>query len=112
MLPKKYRASRSDIEKTVKNGTFIPGMFLYAKISKNNMEKPSFAIVISKKTEKTSVGRHRIKRKISGFLEKELSAPNPNFKKTLVFFVKKVEKPIFYSGIEKDVTDILKKSGF
>ena len=111
MLPKKYRAKRSDIEETIKKGIIIPSMFLYAKISKKEKEKPSFAIIISKKTEKNSVGRHLIKRRINAVLENNLKNINPNFKKALIFFVKKSKKPISYYEIEKNVKEIIKKAG-
>lgn len=92
MLNRKYRASRSDIEETIKTGISIHANFLYAKISKKEVEKVGFAIIISKKNEKTSVGRHLIKRKISSFIEKNLSKINQNFKKTTIFFIKKNRK--------------------
>ncbi len=112
MLSRKYRASRTDIEKTIKTGITVSGMFLYAKVSRNHAEKPGFAIVISKKIEKTSVGRHALKRKISASIEKNLLKIKPAQNKVIVFFPKKNEKKISYSEIENDVSEILKKSGF
>jgi len=112
MLSHKYRATRVNIDETSKTGISIFGQFLFAKVSRKETEKMGFAIVISKKIEKTSVGRHLIKRKISSYIEKNLTKINPNFKKTIVFFVKKIEKPLIYNEVEKDVDFVLKKVVF
>jgi len=112
MLSRKFRASRSDVENTIKSGTTIPGIFLYAKVSKKDAEKPGFAIIISKKIEKTSVGRHRLKRKISASIENNLSKMEKSFKKTILFFPRKIEKAASYLELKKDTEGILKKSGF
>jgi ribonuclease P protein component len=113
MLSHKNRATRPNIEETIKTGPTIFGNFLYAKISRKDHEKAGFAIVISKKNEKTSVGRHLIKRRISSCIEKSLSKTNTEFKKTAVFFLKKDKKlPIPYSEIILDVDFILKKANF
>ena len=58
MLKSKYRATRLNIEDTIKNGIMISENFLYAKVSRKDSENAGFAIVVSKKIEKTSVGRH------------------------------------------------------
>jgi len=110
MLNRRYRATRPNIEMTIKNGISLFGKFLYAKISRKESEKAGFAIVVSKKNEKTSVGRHLIKRKISGYIEKNLYKINPEFKKTIVFFIKKTDKPIDYEEAEKDVNFVLERA--
>lgn len=107
MLNQKYRATRLNIGETMKTGIPIWGDLLYAKISRKEAEKASFAIIISKKNEKTSVGRHRIKRKITGYIEKDLPKINLNFKKTVVFLIKQIKKPINYKEIEKEVGFIM-----
>ena len=108
MLNRKYRASRIDIEEAIKTGISIMGRFLYAKISKKDTDHGGFAIVVSKKNEKTSVGRHLIKRKISSYIEKNLKNIRPDFKKTVVFIVKKTEEKMSYEELEKDVDFVLK----
>jgi len=112
MLNQKYRATRPNIEETIKTGTSIVGKVLNTKISKDEGEKPGFAIVISKKIEKTSVGRHQIKRKISAYLEENLSNLKPQFKKTIVIFLKKKIGPLDYTEVKKDVEFVLKKVAF
>ena len=110
MLNRKYRATRLDIEDTIKTGTPVSGVCLYAKISKKDRKNPSFAIVVSKKNEKTSVGRHLIKRKISGYIEENLTKINLEFKKTVVFLIKNTQEPISYIEVKKDVDFILNKA--
>ena len=112
MLSCKYRATRPNIEETVKTGISILGKFLYAKISKKETEKPGFAIIISKKNEKTSVGRHLMKRKISSYIEENLHKIKPEFKKTIVFFIKKTDQPIDYKEVKEDVEFVLEKVVF
>lgn len=112
MLSRKYRAERIDIENTIKTGINIPGTCLYGKISKNDSPKAGFAIVVSKKNEKTSVGRHSIKRNISACIEASLPLMQSGFKKTIVFFVKDIKNPVFYNQTEKDVKEILTKAHF
>ena len=112
MLSRKYRATRLDIENTIKAGMNIPGICLYAKISRNDSAKAGFAIVVSKKTEKTSVGRHQIKRKLSACIEASLPQMQSDFKKTVVFFVKDRKNPAFYDQAEKDIQEILTKAHF
>lgn len=110
MLSRKYRATRPNIEETSKTGKSIFGKVLYAKISKKEGEKAGFAIVVSKKNEKTSVGRHQIKRKISSYIEKNLAKINPKFKKTIVIYIRNTKERLNYEEIEKDIEFILKNT--
>jgi len=112
MFSRKYRATRPNIEETTKTGTAVYGQFLFAKISRKDTEKAGFAIVVSKKNEKTSVGRHLIKRKISGYIEEFLPKIKPEFKKTVCFFIKKTNETVNYTEVKKDVEFILKKALF
>ncbi len=106
------RANKKEIDEAIKNGKTVSGDFMYAKVSRISLEKPSFAIIVSKKVEKTSVGRHFVKRKISSILEKELLKMSSGFKKTAVIFAKKKEDKIDLVLAEKDLVHILGSSGF
>lgn len=110
MLSRKYRATRHNIEESIKTGVSVSGNLLYAKISRKETKNVGFAVVISKKIEKTSVGRHLIKRRIVSCIEENLSKINPEFKKTVVFFIKKINGTINYKEVKKDVVFILKKA--
>ncbi|MCX6717112.1 MAG: ribonuclease P protein component [Candidatus Taylorbacteria bacterium] len=109
MLSRKYRASKDDIEETIKNGFNIQGNFVYAKVSRDKKDINTFAIIISKKTEKTSVGRHLIKRRISSALEDIVKNNEKDYLKTIVFFYKKSEKVPETSLFHKDISEILGK---
>ena len=112
MVNRKYRATRTGIESTIKSGSTVFGTVMYAKLSRNHGHNPSFAIVVSKKVEKTSVGRHRLKRKISSTLEEAIPEMKADFKKTIVFFVKDAKNLHFYAQAEKDMKEILIKADF
>jgi ribonuclease P protein component len=108
MLNRKFRASRTEIEEVIKTGVNMFGNFINAKISRKNTEKLGFSIVVPKKVEKTSVGRHRIKRKISSYIEQNIKQVPNDTKKVVVFLVKKVEKSLDYEDIRKNIEKILK----
>ncbi|MFA6430627.1 MAG: ribonuclease P protein component [Candidatus Paceibacterota bacterium] len=109
MIPRKYRATRVDIENTIRTGITLDSPTVYAKVSRKTPEKTGFAIVISKKVEKTSAGRHLIKRRMSDVIEKNLDKIKPDLKKTVVIFAKKSEKVPSYSDIKKVLESILTK---
>jgi len=109
MLARKYRANKADIEQTIKNGYNIQGEFLYAKVSREKKEKTTFAIIISKKIEKTSVGRHLIKRRVSSAVEELIKQGKTDFFKTIVFFPKKTDKISDFKTFSKDVSGVFSK---
>ncbi|MFA6797557.1 MAG: ribonuclease P protein component [Candidatus Paceibacterota bacterium] len=109
MISRKYRASRIDIERAIKTGFSINGDFLYAKVLEKGIERLGFSIVISKKVEKTSVGRHRIKRLISSVIEEKLKESKVFPNKIVVFFVKRLDKLGFCLKIKEDTKKIINK---
>jgi ribonuclease P protein component len=109
MFQRKYRASKEDIEKTVKNGYNIQGNLLYIKVSREKKEKTTFAIIISKKIEKTSVGRHLLKRRVSNAIEDYIKEKKQEISKTIVVFPKKLEKIAKFSQFCDDIFEILSK---
>jgi len=110
MFQRKYRANREDIEKTIKNGFNIQGNFVYAKVSREKRENTTFAIIISKKTEKTSVGRHLLKRRIDSAIEDYIKVKKQEIFKTIIVFPKKFENIPKYSQIHGDIFEILSKT--
>ncbi len=112
MLNTKFRASKNDIDEAIKSGKTISGEYVYAKISRIDVAKPVFSIIVSKKVEKTSVGRHFMKRKISSMLEKEIAKMRSDFKRIVIIFPKKKEDKIDFNEASKDLENILKTSGF
>jgi len=108
MLPRKYRASRISIEDVIKNGTIVSADFIYAKISRGVTKNTNFAVVVPKKTEKTSVGRHLIKRRVNSVIENYIENL-PDLGKTIVFFVKKTEKQPSFKDIKSEIYLIFQK---
>ena len=110
MLSRKYRASRIDIEQTIKTGFSANGDFLYAKVLEKGVKTLGFSIVVSKKVEKTSVGRHRIKRIISSVIEEKVKGNKDLPLKTVVFLVKRIDNEAGFSvKIRKDTEKVLSK---
>lgn len=109
MLQRKYRANKEDIEKTIINGQNIQGNLLYIKVSREKKENTTFAIIISKKIEKTSVGRHLLKRRISSAIEDYIKEKKPELFKTILVFPKKLEKIPKITEFHDDIFDILDK---
>ncbi len=112
MLNTKFRATKKDIDEAIKTGKTISGEYVYAKVSRIDAIKPVFSIIVSKKVEKTSVGRHFMKRKISTLLEKEMLRMRPDFKRSVIIVPKKKENKIDFAEASKDLEYILKTSGF
>jgi ribonuclease P protein component len=110
MIPKKFRAEKKQIEETIKRGLNIYGKNFYLRVSRSKAEKAGFSVVISKKTEKTSVGRHKIKRQVMSVIESLLSKINKNTTKTVVVYVKKSEKPLLFADIKKEIIDLFKNT--
>ncbi len=112
MLAKKFRATRLNIEETMKRGSTVSGDFVFAKVSKISFDTPSFSIIVSKKIEKSSVGRHLIKRRISSVLEKNIKIMSPSFNRVILLFPKKIIPLPKSATFEKDIKNILEKTGF
>lgn len=64
MLARKYRVNKESILDVIKTGKRFDSVLFSLKKKKNGLLYNRFAVVVAKKDEKTSVGRHLIKRKI------------------------------------------------
>ncbi len=112
MLEKKFRATRAQIEEVMKKGNTIQGNFAFAKVSYSSFESPTFTIIVSKKIEKTSVGRHLIKRRVSAGLEKNMKSMGASFNKIMIFFPRKITPVPSSEEFFTDMQNILQKVGF
>ena len=73
MLSKKYRFhSRGGIKYTYKKGRTIRSPHLGLIFHRNERHRQRFAVVVSKKVDKTAVGRNRIRRRIYEAIRLEL----------------------------------------
>lgn len=73
MLSRKYRFhSRGGVRYTYKQGKTIRTPKLSLVHAKNSRHHQRFAVVVSKKVEKTAVGRNRIRRRVYEAIRSEL----------------------------------------
>jgi len=116
MLPTKRRIKKDSFSEILKKGVFVHSTNIYlcllpknTIISAKNEENPSlFGFVVSSKIKKTSVGRHFLKRKLSGSVEEILKSIKPGF--YCLFFAKKDMSALPYSEIKEEVINLLKKA--
>lgn len=74
MLKKRYRFhSRGGVKYTYRHGKAIRSPYLYLTCTKNSRRHQRFAVVVSKKIDKTAVGRNRIRRRVYEALRTELA---------------------------------------
>lgn len=86
MLSRKYRFhSRGGVRYTYKQGKTIRTPKLSLVHAKNSRNRQRFAVVISKKIEKTAVGRNRIRRRVYEAIRCELK--DFSAKKDCIFVV-------------------------
>ena len=109
MLPTKNRLKKEDFSTILKKGRFLHGQNLYIKYLKSeNIDDISrFSIVVPAKVQKTSVGRHLVKRRVSAAVEKLLKSSKPQY--LCAFFVKTKEENGKILGQETE--ELLKKAG-
>ena len=88
MLSRKFRVTKEDMELVIRSGKGPSHDFFYVKTLANNLNNSRFAVIVSKKIEKTSVGRHLLKRRVWAIIDK---LEKKRFKKQMdfAFFVKK-----------------------
>lgn len=67
MFPRRKRITRSDFQSALKSGRRVSSPNFSATIPKNTI---GYAVVVSKKTARLSVTRHRIKRRVLDALKK------------------------------------------
>ncbi len=72
MLKKQYRLNKNkDFDRVFKQGGSAYAPSLGLKITTNNLEKPRFAVLVSKKVSKKAVDRNKIKRQIRNILRED-----------------------------------------
>ncbi|MBQ3326060.1 ribonuclease P protein component [Candidatus Saccharibacteria bacterium] len=87
MLSKKYRFhSRGGVRFTYKHGKTIRGAVISLVYNDNSKGFTRFAVVVSKKVEKTAVGRNRIRRRMYEAI-RLITKDNDRFSKRDYIFV-------------------------
>ncbi len=110
MLPTNRRVKKDFFTKIMKNGVYLYGENFYLRYLDRKDEKPSlFSIVVSSKVQKTSVGRHASKRKISSVIEEGYLKSKPGF--SVIIFCKKEVTAIPHKEVKREIFELLSKSG-
>lgn len=80
MIPFKYRFhGYGGLKYVNKKGTVFRTGYFTCKIVKNRRHHSRLAVVVSKKTHKSAVGRNRIRRRVYSILEKEIPKLNDTY---------------------------------
>jgi ribonuclease P protein component len=109
MLPLKRRIKKDSFDKIMKEGLFLHGTNLYLRVLDRKDSLPSlFAFVIPAKVQKTSVGRHLIKRRLSAVVENLLISIKTGL--SVILLAKKDVSTLPYLELEKEITELLKKA--
>lgn len=112
MIPRTRRVTTSLVDFIMKNGRVTHGRFTYFRYVKEGdtslqgrlFPRSLFSIIVPKSVEKTSVGRHRLKRKVAHALEKVFRDAKPGIA-ALIFVKKQIEE----ATVQEIVDDIQSK---
>jgi ribonuclease P protein component len=111
MLPINRRVKKELFPEIMKTGIFSHGNSFYIKYLDQKNDKPSlFSFVIPAKIVKTSVKRHKLKRKMTAVVEKHLKTIRNGF--WVLVFAKKDVSGASYVEIEKEILDLLSKVSY
>jgi ribonuclease P protein component len=109
MLTTNRRIKKESFGKIMKDGLFLSSKsFNLRLLSTQDTSLTRFAFVVSTKVNKTSVGRHLIKRRMSAVVENLLISLKPGF--LALFLVKKDVSTLPYKELTLEITEILKKA--
>lgn len=107
----KRLSRRDNIEEITKKGDKVDNRFLVARRRVNSKGTNRYAIVISKKLQKSAVKRNKLRRQIYEtirLIEKEGAVPsNKSF--DIVLFTRRTLLEEDFTGIKKATADILNK---
>lgn len=108
MLNRMFRIRKSkDYQHTYRNGLKIPGKYLIAYISANDMSKNRFGIVASKKVG-NAVKRNKVKRRLRAIARESQGQIRQGYDIIIIARHSMVEAD--YNRIEKDFYTVMKKA--
>ncbi|MBR2600932.1 ribonuclease P protein component [Candidatus Saccharibacteria bacterium] len=112
MLSKKYRFhSRGGVRFTYKHGKTIRGALISLVYNDNSKGFTRFAVVVSKKVEKTAVGRNRIRRRMYEAIRLVMKDNNKYAKHDYIFVVyKKDILTMDFEELKNTVISLLEQS--
>ena len=110
MLKQRYRFhSRGGVKYTYRQGKTVRSPYLTLVCAKNSRHRQRFAVVVSKKIEKTAVGRNRIRRRIYEALRAELK-DYPYHMDCIFVVVNKDTAIVPFDELRTTIQKLLKKS--
>jgi ribonuclease P protein component len=107
MFSRKNRIPREKLEEIIKQSKSLGGDFFNIKFSENNLDFPRFSVVVAKKTCKSSVGRHLLKRRAVSMIKSQIKTFS---NRDYVFFVKKEAINKDFKEIKTNLESFLKKN--
>lgn len=103
MYPARNRLRHeTEVKEVLMRGSSRSGKFVRAKIAKNAEGRTLVTVVVSKKTEKTAVGRNRIKRRVREVLREAITKKVISGK-SVVILVNPAAKLAKFQEIREDV---------
>ena len=107
MYPARNRLRHeSEVKEVLMRGSSRSGAFVRAKIAKNEEGRTLVTVVVSKKTEKTAVGRNRLKRRVREVLREVITGGGIRGK-SVVILVNPSAKSAKFQEIRADVKKVL-----
>jgi ribonuclease P protein component len=109
MLSTKNRIKKESFAKIMKEGVFVLSDNFSLRLLGRKDNKPNlFALVVPNKVQRTSVGRHLLKRKMSAVIEKVF--PSLKLGHSIIVLAKKDVSQSPFAEIEKEIIVLLKKA--
>jgi ribonuclease P protein component len=109
MLSAQYRLRKQkDFDIVYSKGRIVFGPLFNVRFLNIGSAPSKFAFVVSKKTEKTAVGRNRIKRRLREVVQRYITTIKPGF--DIVINIKRSALSASYEELEKSFLESLKKS--
>lgn len=110
MLPKKHRLSRAQFGKVFDTSAVLhSGHFSMKWTDVLGNKESQFAVVVSKKVSRSSVGRNRIRRRCYGVLEELLSQIPENI--TGIIFVRPSAVLLVPKALEEELRKLFLRAG-
>ena len=110
MIRQRYRFhSRGGVKYTYKQGKTIRSPYLTLVCAKNSRHRQRFAVVVSKKIEKTAVGRNRIRRRVYEAVRQDFGKLKKPRDYIFVVYNKNI-KEMSFSELQKLLRSLIEES--
>lgn len=109
MLPKKGRIKREFFEDITRNSSVFQSPYFSLRYIENKQKKALFSCVISKKVEKKSIERHRIKRQVYEVIDSFLKKKAIKEGYSVIIYIRNPFTPLTFSQKQEVLLDVLRK---